>query len=92
MRIVGYIEHPVYMVTVFQMDDKYSIKFEKNLLEQTFKYRSGPHLSNIEQIRALVNGEFLKQVDEVFAKMDQARLSSLARSTQHMNDEFDDII
>lgn len=92
MRIIGYIEHPTYVITVFQMGDKYSIKFENNLLEQTFKYRSGPHLSNIAQIRELVDENFLKQVDHTFQSMNQTRLQSLAKTTQEANDEFDEII
>jgi len=35
MRIIGYLENRPCKVTVFEMDDKISVKFEVDLLEQT---------------------------------------------------------
>ena len=39
MRILGYIDHPVVKITVFKMDNKFSVKFESIHYEQTFKFR-----------------------------------------------------
>ena len=66
MRIIGYIDHTTYLVTAFQMEDKFSLQFEKGLLVQTYKYRSGPTLSNFSELKALVTTSYLAQVEKVF--------------------------
>lgn len=94
MRIAGYIEHPTYVITVFQMDDKFSVKFEKNLLEQTYKFRSGPYLSGINEIKKIVDDAFLIAVDQAFIAMEKTRLGSLKKviDAQNEGDSFEEII
>jgi hypothetical protein len=90
MRILGYIQHPSYFITVFQMEDKYSIQFERGLLVQTYKYRSGPLLSSMKEVEGMVTESYLEQVAEVFAAMEQNRMQHLPKVVE--NDEFEDII
>ncbi len=90
MRIIGYIEHPVLMITVFKMDDKFSVKFENNLLEQTYKYRGGPHLSNLEDVKRLIDEPFMRKVEEMFRQMETTRVDSL--KVEDSEDEFEEII
>ncbi|MFK7809013.1 MAG: hypothetical protein AB8F74_14515 [Saprospiraceae bacterium] len=90
MRILGYINHPTYMVTVFQMDDKFSIQFEKGLLVQTYKYRSGPLLNGMKELETLVTTSYLAQVEKVFLTMEQNRSEHMPRAEEE--DEFEDII
>jgi hypothetical protein len=90
MRILGYIQHPDYFITVFQMEDKYSIQFEKGLLVQTYKYRSGPLLSSMKEVEAMVTDSYLEQVAKVFAAMEQNRKLHLPKVLE--SDEFEDII
>jgi len=90
MRIIGYIEHPTYMITVFKMDDKFSVKFEKNLLEQTYKYRGGQHMTGIEDVKRIIDAAFIKRVSNVFETMESTRLDSLR--VEDGVDEFDEIV
>ncbi len=90
MRIIGYIEHATYMVTVFKMDDKFSVKFEKNLLEQTYKYRGGQHMMGIEDVKRVIDAAFIKRVDNIFETMESTRLDSLR--VEDGVDEFDEIV
>jgi hypothetical protein len=90
MRILGYIQHPDYFITVFQMEDKYSIQFEKGLLLQTYKYRSGPLLSSMKEVEAMVTDTYLVQVAKVFEGMERNRMQHLPKERE--NDEFEDII
>lgn len=90
MRILGYIDHPTYFVTVFRMEDKFSIQFEKGLLVQTYKYRSGPQLSNLKELEAMVNADYLNRVEQVFQQMELTKTKHLPAPIDE--DEFDEII
>ena len=90
MRILGYIKHSSYLVTVFRMEDKFSIQFEKGLLVQTYKYRSGPLLSKMGELEAMVTPAYLEEVEKVFLAMDKTRAKHIPVLEEE--DEFDDII
>lgn len=38
MRIVGKIPHTEYVISVFEMNEKFIVKFEAGPMEQTFKF------------------------------------------------------
>ena len=90
MRILGYITHDSYLITVFKMDDKFSIQFEKGLLVQTYKYRSGPNLNNLSDVKGMVARDYLTAVEKVFMQMDNTRMLFLPKVDE--NDLFDEII
>ncbi|MCI5080712.1 MAG: hypothetical protein MRY78_03420 [Saprospiraceae bacterium] len=93
MRITGYIEHPVYKITIFQMDNKFSVKFETGLFEQTYKFRTGEGIESEADIRKLIDEAFLEGVGLAFQQMNGNRNGALARVAQaSMDDEFDTII
>jgi hypothetical protein len=46
MRIVGYIEHPVLKITVMQMNNRFVLKLEANMLEQTYKFHEDDNLQH----------------------------------------------
>ena len=93
MRILGEITGYPCKITVFQMDDKLSVKFEKDLLEQTFKYRSSAVLSTMQDVRTLVTKEFVAQVFDAFDTMKVLRDGALSVLAEKLtSDEFDEII
>ena len=93
MRIVGYVEHPNLKITVFQMDNKISIKFETGMYEQTYKFREMDELKNMEQIKKLVDGEFANNVLNEFQKMHQFKNNALGNFLpKEEEDEFEEII
>ena len=68
MRITGYIEHPVFKITIFKMDNKFSVKFETPQFEQTYKFRIGEGIENEADIRKLVDGPFITAVAQIFKR------------------------
>ena len=69
MRIIGYLEHAYLKITVFQMDNRISVKFENDFAEQTFKLRIQEGLSSLPDIKAFVDNEFIIQVEDRFEQM-----------------------
>jgi len=93
MRIVGNIDHPDMKITVFQMDNKFSIKFETGLYEQTYKFREREDLKNLEEIKELVNSNFVNNVLQNFQKMNHTKNNALGEKyPQIVEDEFEEII
>lgn len=93
MRIIGYIEHPVLKITIFKTDTRLSVKFEKGFLEQTFKFRKVNGLEGITEIRQLIGGKFLENVEEQFRQMELLHEAAISKHfPPEPKDEFDDII
>ena len=92
MRIIGYVEHPTINITVFQMDNKVSIKFESGMYEQIYKFREMEELRNIDGIKKLVDGEFTENVLKEFQKMHEFKNNALIQFLpKEEEDEFEDI-
>ncbi len=93
MRIVGTIDHPILKITVFKMDNKFSIKFENGLLEQTFKIRGGSEINSFEDIQKLVDPKWLGEVMQMLQQMNQSKLEATSRFLAvNGAEEFDDIL
>ena len=93
MRIVGYIEHPVLKITIFQMENKLSVKLESGLFEQTYKFRTGEQINTVEDIRKLVDDTFIAAVLEEMARMRSIRSEGLARfGPEEEEEEFEEIL
>ncbi|MCA0429611.1 MAG: hypothetical protein LCH32_03835 [Bacteroidetes bacterium] len=59
MRIIDTIKHPAMMITIFQMNDKYQVKFEAGPMEQTFKFRVDD-VGNLENLKKKITSEFIE--------------------------------
>jgi hypothetical protein len=93
MRIIGYIEHPVLKITVFKMDNRVSIKFETGQYEQTYKFRSGEGVENLEDAQKIVDAEFSQQILGLFEQMHRQRNLASSRNIQTEEEgEFERII
>ena len=92
MRILGYIEHPVLKITVFQMDNKLSVKLENNLYEQIYKFRQSEDLNNFEDIRKLVDEKFVEAALAQMANLHQIKQAALNRFLPVEEDDFEKII
>lgn len=93
MRIAGYIDHPVLKITIFQMDNRFSVKLETSRHEQTYKFRKGGGLETVADVRKLVDDPFLKGVLLQMKRMDDVQRWALQRMQQDKdNDEFPEII
>jgi hypothetical protein len=91
MRIAKEINLNDIKVTIMVMSGKYTIKLEKNLLEQTYKFRDGSGLDSVEKIEALFTPEFYKQTNAIFYNMTAIRKEALINNMEEEK-EFDVII
>lgn len=92
MRIVGEIKHPAWKITLFQMDTRFSVKFEQGQLEQTYKFRTGDFIQTVQDVRRLVTPVFIEKVAYIFSQMtDLSRDTLVAQKEKELN-EFDEII
>lgn len=71
MRIIGEIPHPDCRITLFHWNNRYIIKLENGLLEQTFKINQFD-LSSENDLRVVVNSEFIQEAMVRFEAMDQS--------------------
>ena len=92
MRIIGYVPHDQFKITVFKDNNRLSIKFESGLYEQVYQFRDTAELQNMEQVRTLVDAEWLAFVTEEFKRLHQAKNAALARFLPAPDEWMDTII
>jgi hypothetical protein len=93
MRILGEFEKSGVKITVFSMNEKISIKFEKDLLEQTYKFRDGSNVENFKQAVQFIDDIFFHNVLEVFSKMSLSRFQRWnVLENESSEDSFDTIV
>ncbi|HEY1039807.1 MAG TPA: hypothetical protein VGF30_10400 [Bacteroidia bacterium] len=70
MRVIATIPHPSISISVFQMNDKYIVKFEAGPMEQAFKF-STEKIKGLDHLKELINDEFIEAVRKRFNEMYQ---------------------
>jgi hypothetical protein len=72
MRIIDSIPHESMTISIFQMNDKYMVKFEAGPMEQVFKF-SVSEMKNLDNLKAKINQDFIettrKRFNEMFLQM-----------------------
>jgi hypothetical protein len=68
MRVVGEIPHPELKITIFHWNNRYLIKLEAGLLEQTFKVQEYDVASE-EELKKIVNEDFINAAIARFNEM-----------------------
>lgn len=68
MRIIDSIPHPSITISIFQMNDKYIVKFEAGPMEQAFKFQI-EEVKSVENLKKLVNESFIATVRARFNDM-----------------------
>ena len=79
MRIVREIARPDCKITIFSWNNRYLIKLEQGLLEQTFKIPE-TDLTGEEDLMTLLDAEFLHQASLRFNDMGQSLYEARTRS------------
>lgn len=92
MRIEGYIEHSNMKITVFKMDNKYSVKFETPNYEQTYKLRTGNMINSLGDVKEWVDAEFISKVLSQFNNMHEITMEQNAKRSKTDENEFEKII
>ncbi|MEZ5013347.1 MAG: hypothetical protein R2794_03580 [Chitinophagales bacterium] len=68
MRIVGNIPHPKFLISVFSWNERYIVKIEAGLFEQTYKFNQGD-LEGWQELQTLFDEAFIADVEKVFREM-----------------------
>ncbi len=80
MRIAGTIDHPILKITVMEMNNRYVLKVEFNLLEQTYKFNEDDQLRSFEDIQKMVDEGFLQECIKRFGEMNKTRGETYLRN------------
>lgn len=95
MRIIGYLPHPVLKITVFKMETRFTVKFENEWLEQSFRFAQSDQLESFEDIQQLIDKHFMEQVEQRFESMRNDQLALLKKKLPPSGSAtpvFDDIL
>lgn len=79
MRLVREISHPDCKITIFSWNNRYLIKLEQGLLEQTYKIPE-LDLTSDEDLLTVIDAEFLHQAALRFKDMWQSLYDAKKRS------------
>lgn len=76
MRIIDSIPHPSITISIFQMNEKFIVKFEAGPMEQAFKFYA-EDVKSVDGLKALINEAFIEKVrlrfNEMFLQMKEAQ-------------------
>ncbi|MES2731057.1 MAG: hypothetical protein V4714_04885 [Bacteroidota bacterium] len=78
MRVIADIPHPHCKITLFAWNSKFIIKIEMGMLEQTYKV-SELDVSVEEDVKKLLDSEFMNTVLKRFSEMDSALYEAIER-------------
>jgi hypothetical protein len=79
MRVVKEIPHSELKITVYHWNNRYLIKFEAGLLEQTYKIQEFD-ISSEDQLTNIISVDFLKAVITTFESMGHQFQQAVIRS------------
>lgn len=68
MRIIDSIPHESMTISIFQMNDKYQVRFEAGPMEQIFKYHVD-EVKNLEGLKKTISPEFIEKTRQRFNDM-----------------------
>lgn len=75
MRIIDSIPHPSISISIFNMNDKYIVKFEAGPMEQSFKFHID-QIKSVENLKKTINDAFIEKVrlrfNDMFLQMKDA--------------------
>jgi hypothetical protein len=69
MRVVAELPHEVCKITIFSMNQKFVIKLEKGIYEQTFKISEIDLTDGVDGVFKILDDEFMNKVAERFNQM-----------------------
>jgi CHASE3 domain sensor protein len=82
MRIIGEFDKGPVKVTVFKMNERISVKYEYHLMEQTYKFRDGSGIENLQDVIRFSNDDFMQKIKDIFHTMEQAKSENLAQGEE----------
>lgn len=68
MRIIDTIPHESMTISIFQMNDKFQVRFEAGSMEQIFKFQLS-EIKSLENLKLQINTEFIETTRARFNEM-----------------------
>lgn len=72
MRIIDSIPHESMTISIFQMNDKYQVRFEAGPMEQIFKFHVAD-VKSVENLKQKIDADFIeatrKRFNDMFLQM-----------------------
>ncbi len=68
MRIVDSIPHESMTISIFQMNDKYQVRFEAGPMEQLFKFKV-EEVKSLENLKTIITSDFIESTRKRFNDM-----------------------
>jgi enoyl-[acyl-carrier-protein] reductase (NADH) len=78
MRVIKELKHPACKITLYAWNNRYIIKLEAGLLEQTFKVNEFD-VANEQEVEKLLDESFVKEAMERFEQMSHSLGGALQR-------------
>ena len=69
MRVIAELPHPDFKITIFSMNQKFIVKIERGILEQSYKIAEMDITEGVNSVFELLDEEFLKTVSARFKEM-----------------------
>ena len=69
MRIIAELPHPEFKISILNMNQKFIIKIEQGVMEQSYKIAEMDLLDGVNSVFELLDEAFLKTVSARFAEM-----------------------
>jgi hypothetical protein len=88
MRILREFDRHGMKITILSWNGKISIKCEKDLMEQTFKFRDGSGIEQLQDAETFLDEVFLENVNSIFHDMSEARYRRWEKMESKEEDSF----
>lgn len=72
MKVVDFIPHPHYKISVFKSGNRLIVKFDSGGQDYAIKFREG-EVSNLDDVRHYVDASLLREIDRIFSDMSRFR-------------------
>jgi hypothetical protein len=92
MRIIGEFDSNNVKVTVFSMNGRISVKFERDLMEQTYKFRDGSPVRTLEDVQEYCSPETITSINQIFGQMHEVRGTALQSMISSTDNSFEFIL
>lgn len=87
MKIIGNIPHPIWKVTIFEMNHRISVKVENGATEQWYKFRDGSGINSVSTVEAWLTLDRRRAIQSTFSSM-----AKLLQVNEDTDEVFPDII
>jgi hypothetical protein len=69
MRVIAELPHPDFKISIFSMNQKFIVKIEKGILEQSYKLAEMDLTDGVNSVFEILDEEFFKGVTARFIDM-----------------------